>query len=55
LLLEEAGRVGARRVVAETTLHNTAALQALRRCGAVLYGDGTGVRAEIPLAPSAGR
>src|SRR5262245_10864420 len=54
LLLDEAGRVGARRVVAETTAHNTAALQALRRCGAVLSGDATGVRAEIPLAPSAG-
>jgi RimJ/RimL family protein N-acetyltransferase len=54
LLLAEAARAGARRVVAETTPHNTAALGALRRCGALLYDDGTRVRAEIPLAPAHG-
>ena len=48
LLLAEAARAGSRRVVAETTYHNSAALGVLRRCGAVLRDDGAGVRAEIP-------
>ena len=48
LLLAEAARAGSRRVVAETTYHNTAALGVLRCCGAVLRHDGAGVRAEIP-------
>jgi hypothetical protein len=37
--------------VAETTAQNTAALAALRRCGAKLRDDGTGVRAEVELRP----
>lgn len=51
LLLTEAARTGSRRVVAETTSHNTAALEVLRRCGALLRDDGAKVRAEIPLDP----
>ena len=51
LLLTEAARTGSRRVVAATTLHNTAALEVLRRCGALLRDDGAKVRAEIPLDP----
>jgi RimJ/RimL family protein N-acetyltransferase len=50
LLLGEAAQAGACRVVAETTTQNTGALGVLRRCGAVLRDDGTGVRAEIALA-----
>jgi len=42
LLLAEAAHAGTRRVVAETTAQNTAALGMLRRCGAVLRDDGTG-------------
>jgi RimJ/RimL family protein N-acetyltransferase len=50
-LLIEAERVGAQVVVAETTPGNTAALDVLRQCGAVLRHDGdTAVRAEIQLA-----
>jgi RimJ/RimL family protein N-acetyltransferase len=51
LLLAEAACAGTTRVIAETTAHNTAALAALRRCGAVLRHDGTAVRAEIPVRP----
>ena len=50
-LLAEAERIGARRVVAETTVQNEPALSLLRRCGAELRTDGDGaVRAEIRLA-----
>jgi RimJ/RimL family protein N-acetyltransferase len=49
LLLAEAARAGVRRVVAETTSSNTAALGVLRRCGAVVRDDGSAVRAEIRL------
>jgi RimJ/RimL family protein N-acetyltransferase len=49
LLLTEAVRAGARRVVAQTRPDNTAALNLLRRCGARFeQHDGT-VRAEIRL------
>lgn len=50
LLFVEAAQIGARRVIAETTTGNAAALSVLRRIGAVLEstGDGT-VRAEIHL------
>ena len=51
LLLAEAAHAGTRRVVAETTAQNTAALAALRRCGAKLRDDGTGVHAEVELRP----
>jgi RimJ/RimL family protein N-acetyltransferase len=47
LLLGEAALVGIRRVVAETTAANAAAIGALRRCGAVFTVDGEQVRAEI--------
>src|SRR6476659_1216707 len=49
LLLDEAARTGARRVVAETTAANAAAIKLLRRCSAVLVFDGSQVHAEIPL------
>ncbi|MGI5213067.1 GNAT family N-acetyltransferase [Plantactinospora sp. CA-290183] len=49
LLLAEAIGVGARRVVAETRPDNAAALNLLRRSGAVFRSDGTAVRAEIRL------
>jgi RimJ/RimL family protein N-acetyltransferase len=51
LLLVEAANAGTRRVIAETTSQNTAALAALRRCGAELHDQGTGVHAEIELRP----
>ena len=51
LLLVEAANLGTRRVIAETTSQNTAALAALRRCGAELHDHCTGVRAEIELGP----
>lgn len=51
LLLAAAAHAGTHLVVAETTVQNTPALGALRRCGAVLRDDGTGVRAEIELGP----
>ncbi|MEQ4302621.1 GNAT family N-acetyltransferase [Plantactinospora sp. B6F1] len=49
LLLAEAIEAGARRVVAETQPDNVPAVNLLTRCGAVLCGDGTAVRAEIRL------
>lgn len=50
-LLVEAARVGARRVVAETTAGNQPAVSLLRRCGADLRTDENGaVRAEFPLS-----
>ncbi|MDW5325413.1 GNAT family protein [Plantactinospora sp. KLBMP9567] len=49
LLLAEAVEAGARRVVAETRADNIPALNLLARCGAVLGGDGTAIRAEIRL------
>jgi RimJ/RimL family protein N-acetyltransferase len=52
LLLDEAARTGARRVVAETTAENAAAITVLRRCSAVLVFDGTQVHAEIPVRPA---
>lgn len=48
-LLAEAARVGAHRVVAETTASNHAALSVLRRCGAELHTHDGAVRAEIRL------
>ncbi|MEU1852871.1 GNAT family N-acetyltransferase [Streptomyces sp. NPDC019990] len=50
-LLEEAGKAGARTVVADTTAHNTAALGALRRNGATLIDsqDTVAIRAELVL------
>jgi RimJ/RimL family protein N-acetyltransferase len=51
LLLVEVARAGSRCVVAETTPRNTAALSALRRCGAELRDHGSGIRAEIELPP----
>jgi RimJ/RimL family protein N-acetyltransferase len=48
-LLAEAGRVGARVVVAETTPGNAAAMGVLRGCGARLRQDNGAVRAEIAL------
>ena len=51
LLLAEAAHAGTRRVIAETTSQNAAALAALRRCGAELHDHGMGVRAEIELGP----
>jgi ribosomal protein S18 acetylase RimI-like enzyme len=52
LLLDEAARTGARRVVAETTAANAAAIKVLRRCSAVLVFDGLQVHAEIPVRPA---
>jgi RimJ/RimL family protein N-acetyltransferase len=52
LLLDEAARTGARRVVAETTAANAAAIKVLRRCSAVLVFDGSQVHAEIPVRPA---
>ncbi|GAB2962449.1 hypothetical protein GCM10027280_59170 [Micromonospora polyrhachis] len=50
LLFVEAAQIGARRVVADTTANNAAALGVLRRAGAVLQSDDSGaVRAEIHL------
>jgi RimJ/RimL family protein N-acetyltransferase len=49
LLVGEAARVGIRRVVAETTAANVAAIGVLRRCGAVFSVDGTQVHAEISI------
>jgi hypothetical protein len=46
-------RTGARRVVAETTAANAAAIKVLRRCSAVLVFDGSQVHAEIPVRPAA--
>lgn len=46
-LLAEAARVGARRVVANTTVANRAALGVLIRSGAVLHQEGEAVRAEL--------
>ncbi len=48
-LLQEAVKVGAARVVANTTSDNGAALAVLARCGAVLRPDGEVVRAELRL------
>jgi RimJ/RimL family protein N-acetyltransferase len=48
-LLEEASRVGARRVVANTTVANGAAVGALFRSGAVVHQDGDAVRAELTI------
>ena len=42
----------ARRVVAETTAANAAAIKVLRRCSAVLVFDGSQVHAEIPVRPA---
>ncbi|MEU6393675.1 GNAT family protein [Streptomyces sp. NPDC046939] len=57
LLLEEAAEAGAQVVVADTLAHNTAALAALRRNGALLVADGNtdDIRAELPLPPSTQR
>lgn len=58
VLLEEAARAGASRVVAETTAANRAALGVLRRCGATLSSPNAqgSIRAELPLpARPAGR
>ena len=52
LLLNEAARTGARRVVAETSAANAAAIKVLRRCSAVLVFDGSQVHAEIPVRPA---
>jgi hypothetical protein len=52
LLLDEAARTGARRVVAETSAANAAAIKVLRRCSAVLVFDGSQVHAEIPVRPA---
>jgi len=50
LLFVEAAQLGVRRVVAETTADNAAALSVLRRVGAVLESDDDGtVRAGIQL------
>lgn len=49
LLLAEAARVRAERVVADTTVRNQPAVSVLRRCGAELRIDGDAVRAEITL------
>jgi RimJ/RimL family protein N-acetyltransferase len=49
LVLAEAIRAGACRVVADTRAENLPAVNLLRRCGAVLDSDGTAVRAEIRL------
>jgi RimJ/RimL family protein N-acetyltransferase len=54
LLLDEAARAGARRVLAETTAENAAAIKVLRRCSAVLVFDGSQVHAEIPVRPAGG-
>ncbi|MFM9442418.1 GNAT family N-acetyltransferase [Streptomyces acidiscabies] len=49
ILLDEAAKAGARRVVADTMAHNTAALTALRRNGATLTAsrDSADVLAEL--------
>ena len=52
LLLDEAARTGARRVVAETSAANAAAIKVLRRCSAVLVFNGSQVHAEIPVRPA---
>jgi hypothetical protein len=52
LLFDEAAWTAARRVVAETTAANAAAITVLRRCGAVLGFDGSQVHAEIPVRPA---
>jgi RimJ/RimL family protein N-acetyltransferase len=49
LILREAARVGARRVVADTTAANAPAIGVLRRCGANLCFEGSEVYAEILL------
>ena len=49
LILREAARIGARRVVADTTAANVAAIGVLRRCGATLCYQGPQVHAEISL------
>jgi RimJ/RimL family protein N-acetyltransferase len=46
-LLEEAARVGARRIVANTTADNRAALGVLMQSGAVVRQEGDAVRAEL--------
>jgi RimJ/RimL family protein N-acetyltransferase len=43
--------MGVRRVVAETTAGNAAALATLRRCGATTRRDGDAVHAEIAVGP----
>ena len=49
LLLGEAALAGARRLIAHTTAGNVAAIDVLRRCGAVLTVDGPEIHAEFPL------
>lgn len=48
-LVEEAARIGARRIVANTTAANRAAIGVLMQCGAVLHQKGDAVRAELGL------
>jgi RimJ/RimL family protein N-acetyltransferase len=52
LLLDEAARTGARRVMAETTAANVAAIKVLRRSSAALRFDGSQVHAEIAVRPA---
>lgn len=51
LLLSEVARAGGRRVVAETTADNHAAIGVLRRCGATISHDSAAVRATIAVEP----
>ncbi|MEV6020216.1 MULTISPECIES: GNAT family N-acetyltransferase [unclassified Streptomyces] len=53
LLLDEAARVGARAVVADTKRHNAAALGALRRNGATLVASQDTVAIHAELMPQA--
>src|SRR5689334_17782964 len=55
LLLGEAASCGARRLVAQTTTANGAAIGVLRRCGAALTLNGPAVHAEIPIGKALSR
>jgi RimJ/RimL family protein N-acetyltransferase len=48
-LLDEASRVGAQVVVAETTAGSSAAIGVLHQCGALIKRDGDTLRAELHL------
>ena len=55
LLLSEAALAGARRLIAQTTTANGAAIGMLRRCGAVFSVDGPEVHAEIQIVKASSR
>jgi RimJ/RimL family protein N-acetyltransferase len=55
LFLGEAALVGARRLIAQTTAGNVAAIGVLRRCGAALTVTGLEVHAEIQIGKALSR